>query len=112
MGSLSYGAESLRIEFEDHLLAHLQALMTAKLRRHEPFTISWNVTREQGSGRVTLWIGPAIPLAFHFTHTERLKLDPRLLERLSVEAASANGLDISQLVHQTASGRVISRGTY
>ncbi|MFD3444536.1 hypothetical protein ACFDTO_08055 [Microbacteriaceae bacterium 4G12] len=51
MGTLFYGASRLEVTFDDRVLAHLQIVMTSKLRRHESFMLSWSVDRTDGSGR-------------------------------------------------------------
>lgn len=111
MGVLTYGAETLRIEFDDQLLAHIQAIITAKLRRNESFTLSWQDPRAKGDGRTILWINQSIPLGFHFEESTRQPLDAKLLEDLSIAAASANGLDITPLVKKTKTGRLVRRST-
>lgn len=107
MGALVYGPEALRFEFDDELLAHLQAVLTAKLKRDEPFFLTWSLPRVQGSGRVSLWIHPAVPIMVEFRRSGRMQLDAQLLQSLSLGAASATGLDISTLAEPTGSGRPV-----
>lgn len=40
MGRLIYG-DSVRVHFDDHTLAHLEAIIGTKLRRGEPFMLMW-----------------------------------------------------------------------
>ncbi|WP_245635966.1 DUF7882 family protein [Herbiconiux solani] len=66
MGLLIYGPSASEIELDDRLLAHLRIVILSKLRNHEAFSLSWNMDANQGSGRETLWVHPAIPLRFKF----------------------------------------------
>jgi hypothetical protein len=97
----------MRFEFDDELLAHLQALATAKLRRNEPFFLSWTLPREQGSGRIALWIHPATPLMFQYKRVARYQLSAPLLQVMSLDAGSAFGLDITEHAEPTGSGRPV-----
>jgi hypothetical protein len=59
VGHLIYDS-STRMELEDRALAHLQVVITSKLRRHESFTFSWRNPPTEGDGRRTLWIAPEV----------------------------------------------------
>jgi hypothetical protein len=48
---MSYGAHEYAVEVDDRALAHLKMVMVAKLRRHEPFLLSWENSAAKGSGR-------------------------------------------------------------
>ncbi len=41
MGTLIYGDSGLIVDFDDRVLAHLQIVIGAKLRRHEGFFFTW-----------------------------------------------------------------------
>jgi hypothetical protein len=97
----------MRFEFDDELLAHLQALLNAKLKRHEPFFVLWSLPRDYGSGRISLWMHPSVPMMFEYRHGARRQLNAQLLQVLSIEAASALGLDISEHTERTGSGRPV-----
>ncbi|WP_169079185.1 hypothetical protein [Microcella alkalica] len=94
MGVLAYGAERMSFYFDDDVLAHLQALITAKLRRGEPFFLSWRDPRAVGGGRSALWLHPSVPIGFHFDAVARPQLDRQLLEEMSIAALSPTGLDL------------------
>lgn len=64
MAKLHYGDEVF--DLEDRLLAHLQIVIAAKLRRGEHFLLSWTPPRDSGEGRHTLWIDNGIPIHFHY----------------------------------------------
>lgn len=94
MGMLAYSAERMCFYFDDEILAHLQSIVTAKLRRGEPFFLSWRDPREVGGGRSAIWVHPSIPLSFHFDSVFRPTLDRDLLEHMALAALSPAGLDL------------------
>jgi hypothetical protein len=99
MGVLAYSAERMSFYFDDETLAHLQVVITAKLRRGESFFLSWRDPREVGGGRSAIWIHSAIPLSFHFDSVARPTLDRQLLEEMAVAAIAAGGLDLDDDEH-------------
>jgi hypothetical protein len=90
MGALVY--DSMVFEFEDRLLAHLQIVIVNKLRRGEPFVMSWRVSAEVGSGREAIWLDPAIPLYFEFDGSRVPAINREWLGRLANSADSSVGL--------------------
>jgi hypothetical protein len=92
MGELIYGSSSVAIAFDDRVLAHLQAVMGSKLRRHESFFFTWANGVEQGGGRESIWVDGAIPLRFRYTTNARETLNRDWIELLSRSANSATGL--------------------
>jgi hypothetical protein len=93
MGALIYDGQSF--EFEDRALAHLQAVITMKLRRREPFLLTW--TRDEADltdpvGRHALWIDNAIPLRYEFESPTPERLDDQWLNTLADLASRASGL--------------------
>jgi hypothetical protein len=95
MGKLYYGAARFEVEFEDRVLAHLQLVMTGKLRRSEPFMLSWSTPVERGSGRSMIWIHPTTDLHFQFAGSGRPAVNRDWLERLAVLANTATGLYVT-----------------
>lgn len=93
MGTLTYGT-GLCFGFDDRTLAHLQVVMGLKLRRREGFFFSWIDPVELGTGRVTVWIDPSIPLAFRFEHDGAPAIDREWLEEMTLQSNSAAGLRI------------------
>src|SRR5690554_225386 len=91
MGILTYGANS-EFEFDDRLLAHLKVVITAKLRRNEGFLLNWKVSAGVGSGRVSLWLGPTIPLQFTFFGSRDPQLNRAWIDVLADLSHSARGL--------------------
>ena len=74
MGRLIYAAAT-SYDIEDRTLAHLRAAAIVKLRRHESFMLSWIVDLSAGSGRISLWVSPSIPMEFVFSGSRAPRLD-------------------------------------
>ncbi len=96
MGTLFYGSARLPIRIEDRVLAHLKAVVTAKMRRGEGFLISWTDSAEVGSGRSCVWVHPNCDLHYKFDGGTSPKLDPALLDRLNVESIQARGIELAE----------------
>ena len=92
MGTLYYGSQGTPVEINDRALAHLKAVIVAKLRRGESFTLS--LQHEDGSGRSTIWLSAAIPLRFTFEAAERPELNPQWLEELAESANLLGGITL------------------
>jgi len=99
MGVLKYGDSDVPIDIDDRTLAHLQAVVVAKLRRNESFTLSWRHCPDSGSGRSTIWLHPAIPLLFEFDQGPPDKLNLEWLERLMHSANTSGGI---RLIEETS----------
>ncbi|WP_369813327.1 ATP-dependent DNA ligase [Yonghaparkia sp. Root332] len=93
MGQLIY-ASTFEARFDDRVLAHLQIVIVAKLRRQESFAFSWSKPREEGSGRASLWLHPAIPLVFTFHGGRAPTISRAWIEALMSSANSSAGLRI------------------
>lgn len=87
MGKLHYGYGSEAIIVPDELLAHVQALVTTKLRRSESFTLSWKQGSDPSAGRSTIWLHCSIPLRFEFDTADAIQLDRAYLSELAESAA-------------------------
>ena len=59
MGKFIYDA-IVKVDFEDRLLAHLQLVIGAKMRRGESFHFTWKDDPSIGDGRTTVWIHPRV----------------------------------------------------
>ncbi|MCU1439833.1 MAG: ATP-dependent ligase [Rhodoglobus sp.] len=92
MGSLIYGTAAIEVKFEDRVLAHLQVVMSAKLRRGESFFFSWFDDPSVGDGRSAVWVDPAIPLYFRYSGSRPPTLNKLWLEELAIAAGSNQGL--------------------
>lgn len=92
MGTFIYGSARSELQVEDRTLAHLKVVILSKLRRNECFAMSWDTPVEDGSGRSTIWVHPAMNLEFHFVGSRRPELDREWVEVLLQAANSAEGL--------------------
>ena len=91
MGALLYGDRQRRFEIDDRTLAHLQLVISAKLRRRESFFFS--VREEDGSaGRVSIWMSPMVALQFKYYGTRQPVINRRWVEALHEAANSSAGL--------------------
>jgi hypothetical protein len=99
VGRLIYGARGMRIELDDRLLAHVQAVAVTKLRRGEPFAFSWLEAAEDGSGRRTVWMHPSLELAFEYLGSKTIELDRAMVEDMMGRANSTRGLDVGDNAH-------------
>lgn len=90
MGRLIYDHIGPAVEIDERTLAHLQVVITTKLRRHESFTLSW--TRPDEFGRTTIWIHPAIPVKFDFDDAEPTDLNRAWIQRLVDSANNGGGI--------------------
>ncbi len=93
MGKLLYG-QLVSAEFEDRLLAHLEIVITAKLRRAEGFVFSWKEEGGAGAGRTTIWVHPSLPLVYKFSGSRTPSINRAWIELLSQSASSAGGLRV------------------
>lgn len=85
----------MKIEFDDRLMAHLQIVINAKLRRHEGFFFNWRDDPTMGERRTSIWLHNATPLYFHYSTSEHHEINREWLEQLSLSANQAQGLQLS-----------------
>lgn len=93
MGTLYYGASRLAIRIDDRTLAHLRVVATAKLRRNEPFLISWANPVGAGSGRESLWLHPGIDLVYQLDGPSGA-VDSALLDSMMAASFLSRGIEI------------------
>lgn len=88
MGKLLYGTHARPIDIEDRMLAHLEIAILSKLRRQEPFALSWVSGGEDGevAGRRTAWINPGIELEFVYATSESHQINREWVEMLVLTA--------------------------
>jgi hypothetical protein len=91
MGKLIYENQT-KVDFDDRALAHLQAVITAKLRRGESFTLMWKDDVSIGDGRTAIWLHPQCSLQFKYYGGRAPTLNKAWLEALTYTANSATGL--------------------
>jgi hypothetical protein len=85
---------SIVVEFDDRLLAHLQLVIGAKVRRSESFHFTWKDDPSTGDGRTIVWIHPATPIVYKFYGSRQPVINRAWLETLTLTANSATGLQI------------------
>ena len=93
MGTLKY--DGVTVDFEDRLLAHLEIVIVQKLRRQEPFLMTWQDDVGAAGGRSGIWLHPSSLLFFHFSGREKVEIDHDWLMKLMASANSAMGLFVS-----------------
>lgn len=111
MGALQYGFTDNVIEFDDRVLAHLQLVICAKLRRGESLTFTF--ADRSSRGRRTIFLSNAIPLQFQYTTETASAMNREWLEELSILANSASGLRIVEermVLHSSSMQRLAEAG--
>jgi hypothetical protein len=92
MGLLIHGRKGARIAVDDRALAHLQVVMTTKLRKGEGFAFSWTEPGDEGVERGTIWLHPSSTLRFRFAGNRIPALNDVWLAQLAELANSNTGL--------------------
>jgi len=95
LGKLAY-AGTMTVDFDDRLLAHLQIVIGAKLRRGESFYFSWRDDQRVGDGRTSIWLSPDVPLVFKYFGSRPPTVNRAWLRRLEMSANTTMGLQIVQ----------------
>jgi hypothetical protein len=91
VGALLYGDRQRRFEIDDRTLAHLQLVISAKLRRRESFFFSFR-DEDASAGRISIWMSPMVPLHFKYYGSRQPAINRRWVEALHAAANSAAGL--------------------
>ena len=94
MGTLHY--DGMAFELEDRLLAHLQVVISTKLRRSENFFISWIIPQCDGGGRHVVWIDNGVPLRIRYATSRPPAINREWAETLALSANTNNGLIITE----------------
>lgn len=100
MGRFVY-ENSVKAEIEDRALSHLQLVITAKLRRAEPFTFTWREDQSIGGGRTTVWLHGGSSLVYRFLGSRQPSINRKWIDALAFTANSPTGL---YLVPEPADG--------
>jgi hypothetical protein len=93
VGKLTYDS-TMTVDFDDRVLTHLQAVISAKLRRGESFQFTWKDDPSIGGGRTTIWLNPSLPLSFRFAESKASSLNPAWIDALMRTANSTSGLQV------------------
>lgn len=91
MGTFIYDGGP-KIEIEDRALAHIQLVITAKLRRREPFPFTWREDMSVGGGRTSVWINAESALIFKFHGNAEPAINRSWVDVLASHADSPTGL--------------------
>ena len=91
VGKFSYDG-TVKTEIEDRALTHIQLVMTAKLRRGEPFPFSWLEDASVGGGRTTVWVQPGSSLVFKYYGSRQPAINRAWIEALAHTANQPSGL--------------------
>ncbi|HEV7951424.1 MAG TPA: ATP-dependent DNA ligase [Glaciihabitans sp.] len=93
MGTLTYNG-TFTVDFDDRVLAHLQVVIGAKLRRGESFYFSWKDDARIGNGRTTIWIHPTVPMIYKYFGGKMPMLNRLWIDALVSSANSSGGLQL------------------
>ena len=93
MGRFTYGPK-VTVDFDDRVLAHLQTVIAAKVRRGESFMFTWIDDDSTGDGRTAVWINPTSDMAFKFFGKRPPRINREWVEALMLSANSVGGLHI------------------
>jgi hypothetical protein len=95
LGTLRYGASRTTLRIDDRVLAHLQTVITTKLRRNEGLLLQWERDSDAGSGRGALWVHPSTELIYEYEGGREPALDGAELDRMMADAAGTRGLKVA-----------------
>ena len=93
MGTFIY-SDVARLDLDDRVLAHVQAVFANKLRRAESFMFTWTDETGADPARSSVWIHPAATMAFSYAETGPYSLSRSWVEALLHTANSAAGLHL------------------
>lgn len=96
MGKFIYEG-NMKVEMEDRALTHIQLVVTAKLRRGEPFGFTWREDMSVGGGRTTVWVHPGSALVYKYSGSRQPSINRHWVDALARTANSPSGL---YLVHE------------
>ncbi len=94
MGTFYY--DGARFELDDRLLAHLQLIISMKLRRGEGFFLSWEIPAADGGGRHAMWIDEGVAIRIRFLGSHPPHINREWAESLVLAANTNNGLFVTQ----------------
>lgn len=91
MGKFSYQTGS-RVDIDDRILAHLQVVISNKLRRGESFVFTWRDDVSVGDGRTSVWLNPSLAMSFKYYGSRPPSLNRAWVEALAITANGPAGL--------------------
>lgn len=81
-----------KVEIEDRALTHLQLVITAKLRRGEPFMFTWKEDASVGGGRTAVWLHAASDLVYKYHGSRQPSINRAWVDALAFTANAPSGL--------------------
>jgi len=93
MGTLRYEMEEF--SFDDRVLAHVQIVISTKLRRGENFFLTWSLPSSAGSGRHALWIDNGVPIHISYSGSRAPVINREWVESLILSSATG-GVHLSE----------------
>jgi len=100
MGTFRYGASQTALSIDDRTLAHLQTVVTTKLRRSEGMLLHWDAPV-----RGAAWIHPHCDISYEYDETGEIQLASEVLDRMMSEASGTRGLKIELQAAPSEPGR-------
>lgn len=91
MGKFIYEG-GVKVEIEDRALTHLQLVISAKLRRGEPFAFSWREDASVGGGRTTVWVHPGSSIVYKYYGGRQPSINRAWVDALAFTANAPTGL--------------------
>ncbi|WP_336643787.1 DUF7882 family protein [Microbacterium sp. MMO-113] len=91
MGKFIYEG-GLKVDIEDRALSHLQLVISAKLRRGEPFAFTWKEDASTGGGRTTVWVHAGSSLVYKYFGSRQPAINRAWVDALAFTASSPTGL--------------------
>ncbi|MBO9625486.1 MAG: ATP-dependent DNA ligase [Microbacterium sp.] len=96
-----------KVDIEDRALTHVQLVMTAKLRRGEPFGFSWREDASVGGGRTTVWIHAASSIVFKYYGSRQPAINRAWVDALAFTANSPSGMYLTPEPSDTGSAEPV-----
>lgn len=90
LGNLMLG-RIVTIELPDDVLAHVHAVIIAKLRVREPVIVGWVA---EGGHHDEVMVNPTMPILARYETDDEPRLDRRWMNRLMVAANAVRGLQL------------------
>ena len=107
MGRFIYEGD-VKVEIEDRALTHLQLVISAKLRRGEPFPFSWREDASVGGGRTTVWVQPSSALVFKYYGSRSPSINRAWVDALAFTASAPSGLYLVPEPEEPGASDVVS----
>jgi hypothetical protein len=83
-----------KLELDDRTLAHVLVVVSAKLRRGEPFAFTWREESSAGANRAAVWIHAQSGLVFKFESSAQPAINGAWIDALAATANAPTGLYI------------------